>query len=139
MRAGLYPTAKNFKPDCWKKFLNSPIIDFIRNANIIFLNKDAIGVYDEYKVKKNCLIFLDPPYLSSVNSWYSDPTINIYEHLMDNDINREKATILICLENFWVIRLLFRGKKFIVYDKKYEISKKKTEHILIINKKELKK
>ena len=134
IRAGLYPINKTFTIDSWKTFLNAPIIDFIRNAKITFLNKNALEVYEEYKGNKKALIFLDPPYLASENSFYKDPTVNIYEYLFNNDIKKEKALILLCLENNWIIKLLFKGKKNITYDKKYEASKKKTEHILILNK-----
>lgn len=136
IRAGLYPTNKQYSPDAFKTFLNAPIIEFIRNANIIFSNKDAISVYDEYKTNKKALIFLDPPYLASENSWYKDPKVNIYEYLFENDIIKEKALIVLCLEKNWIIKLLFKGKKSITYDKQYEATKKKTEHIIIINKKQ---
>lgn len=136
IRPGLYPISKKFTIDSWKNFYNAPIIDFIRNAKISFTNIDAIDVYNYYKGNKKALIFLDPPYLASENSWYKDPKVNIYEYLFDNDITKEKAFILICLENNWIIKLLFKGKKSIVYDKKYEASKKNTEHILIMNKKQ---
>jgi site-specific DNA-adenine methylase len=137
IRPGLYPTGKTFTADSWKTFLNAPIIDFIRNAKITFLNKDALEVYNEYKTNKKALIFLDPPYLASENSWYNNPSVNIYEYLFENDILKEKALIVLCLENNWIIKMLFKGKKSIVYDKKYEATKKKTEHIIIINKKQI--
>jgi site-specific DNA-adenine methylase len=138
IRPGLYPSTKNFTTDSWNVFKNAPIIDFVRNAKISFTNLDALDVYNNYKNNDKALIFLDPPYLASENSWYKDPKVNIYEYLFNNDIIKEKALILLCLENNWIIKLLFNGKQHIIYDKKYEASKKKTEHILIINKKELK-
>ncbi len=137
IRPGLYPINKKFNIDSWKAFLNAPIIDFVRNAKITFLNKDAIEVYNEYKSNEKALIFLDPPYLISNNSWYNDPKINIYEYLFENDIIKEKALIILCLENNWVIKLLFKDKKSITYDKKYQTSKKDTEHIIILNKKQI--
>jgi len=134
IRPGLYPINKKFTIDSWKTFLNAPIIEFIRNAKITFLNKEAIEVYNEYKGNNKALIFLDPPYLASENTWYKDPKVNIYEYLFINEIKKEKALIILCLENIWVIKLLFKGYKTITYDKKYEASKKKTEHIIILNK-----
>lgn len=134
IRPGLYPRIPINKFN-FKNFYEAPIIDFLRNAKIIISNKDALDVYNDYKTNKKALIFLDPPYLASNNSWYKDPTINIYEYLCDNDITKEKALILLCLENNWIIKLLFKGKKSIVYNKTYETTKKQTEHILIMNKK----
>ena len=133
-RIGLYPTNKKFNVDCFKNFRNAPIIDFFRNANIIISNKDGMEVYNEYKANPKALLFLDPPYLICDNNWYSKTNINIYEYLSENDISKEKALILLCLENIWIIKLLFKGKKHILYDKKYETTKKKTEHILVMNK-----
>ena len=122
----------------WDLFLNAPILEFIRTAKITFLNKDALEIYNEYKMNSKAFIFLDPPYLLSSNSFYKDPTANIYEYLFDNDIRKNKALVILCLENNWIIKLLFKGCKYITYVKKYEVSKKITEHIIIINKKELK-
>jgi len=43
----------------------------------------------------------------------------IYEYLCENDINKDK----LCLENNWILKLLFRGKNnnylAIEYDKIY--------------------
>lgn len=135
IRAGLYPTTKKFNEQSLSSIINAPIIEFIRNADITFLNVDAVELYKNYKNDNKALIFLDPPYLASCNSFYKNPTTNIYEFLCDNDIANEKAFVVLCLENVWMIKLLFKGKKAIVYDKTYELSKKKTIHTIIINKK----
>lgn len=135
IRPALYPSNKNFTIETIKSFINAPIIQFLKNADIEFRNDDAIKVYDEYKSNKHALLFLDPPYLISNNSWYKCPCIGIYEYLMENIITKEKATILLCLESNWIIKLLFKNLKSIIYDKTYETTKKKTEHIIIINKK----
>lgn len=134
IRVGLYPINRKFTKDSFNTFLNAPIIEFLRTANITIRNEDALKVYDEYKGNDKAIIFLDPPYLISNNSWYNDPKVNIYEYLFNNDILKEKALIILCLENIWIIKLLFKGKKTIVYDKKYQTKKKLTEHIIILNK-----
>jgi site-specific DNA-adenine methylase len=132
IRPGLYNGTS--KIDKFDSVLNAPIIEFLRNSNIEILCKDAIEVYDEYKSNKKALIFLDPPYLVSNNTWYKNPSINIYEYLCNNDINKEKAFIILCLEYMWIIKLLFKDKKIIKYDKKYETTKKYTDHVIILNK-----
>lgn len=134
IRAGLYPTNKVFKPECWDNFKNAKIVEFLRNTDVELSNIDALEVYEKYKNDKKSLIFLDPPYLSCENRWYKSPTVNIYEYLHENDIDKQKAMIVLCLENIWIIKLLFNKKKSITYDKLYQTSKKKTEHIIILNK-----
>jgi len=133
IRPGLYPI-RIFKPECFNSIKNAPIIDFVRNANIEFLNIDGIELYEKYKDNDKAFLFLDPPYMNSNNSFYKNPSLLIYEHLFINDINKNKAYITLCLENNWIIKLLFKDKKNILYDKKYETTKKSTTHILILNK-----
>jgi site-specific DNA-adenine methylase len=133
IRRGLYPLRK-YNINYFKKLKNIPILNFIRNADITFLNKDAISVYDEYKTHDKTLIFLDPPYMSTSGSTlYLSPTTNIYEKLYNENIKNENAYIVLCLENSWIIKLLFKDEKNIFYDKKYEMSKRKTEHIITVN------
>lgn len=134
IRPCLYPIKKFDNYKGFDKMNDCPMLDFVRNEDVIFKNDDAIKIYDEYKGNKKVLIFIDPPYLSSENSWYKSPTTNIYEKLFENDIKKEKALIVLCLENNWIIKLLFKNKKSITYEKKYETTKKKTEHIIILNK-----
>lgn len=134
IRPGLYPSLKKVSDNIFDSFKDAPILDFLQNANIKIYNKDAIEIYDEYKSNPKTLIFLDPPYMLSCNRFYNNPTTNIYEYLFNNDIDNEKAKIILCLENIWIVKLLFKNKKSIIYDKMYDNTKKKTEHIIIYNK-----
>lgn len=131
IRPGLYPSNKNISDNIFDTFKNASILEFLQTANIKIYNKDAIEIYDEHKNNPKAIIFLDPPYIQSCNTFYNSPTTNIYEYLFNNDIDKEKAKILLCLENIWIIKLLFKNKKSIVYGKKYEMTKKQTEHIFI--------
>lgn len=131
MRPGLYDCDMN--SNRLEKIKKAPIINFLRNEKIILLNKDYKDVYEDYKNIEDCLIFLDPPYISSCNNFYKNPDVNIYEYLYNNNINNEKSKIILCLESIWIIKLLFKSNKFIEYAKQYEISKKKTTHCLIMN------
>lgn len=135
IRPGLYPTKRGVGDDYFNNMLKCPMIEFMRNEKIILSNEPGLVKYDEFKTNKKALIFIDPPYLQSCNDFYLNKDVNIYEYLFDNDINKEKAKIILCLENTWIIKLLFKGKYNVVYDKKYELSKKKTSHIVITNKK----
>ena len=134
IRPYLYPINKidGFKGFDYMKTVH--ILDFIRNENITFTSKNALEIYDMYKTNNKALIFLDPPYLGCDNSFYKSPSSEIYEYLFNNDIEKEKAYICLCLGNIWIIRLLFKNKKFITYEKKYQTTKKKIEHIIILNK-----
>jgi site-specific DNA-adenine methylase len=132
LKPGLCPLDITSDKD-FKTFINAPIIDFIRNADITFHNIEGIECYNKYKDNKKAIIFLDPPYLSSYNSFYQIPDCNIYEYLYNNNINKEKAKIFLCLENNWIIRLLFKKNKKVVYDKIYKMNRRKTEHTIICN------
>ena len=135
IRCGLYPINKfNQGPEFYiKKLLEIPFLKFIRNENITITNIDGIETYNKYKDDTQNLIFLDPPYMLSCNDMYNHKGINIYEYLYKNPISKEKAKIYLCLENLWIIKLLFQNYKFIEYDKRYEMSNKKTTHLLIEN------
>ena len=135
LRPGLCPIGYKGK-DTLKPidFSIVPIVKFFRENNIIFLCDDAMKVYDEHKDKPNCMIILDPPYISTCNDFYLDHNMNIYEHLFKNDIKNEKAKIYLILEDIWIIRLLFQHNKILhEYAKTYETSKKKTTHLVISN------
>jgi len=138
IRPGLFPQEKNITVKSLESFINAPIIDFLRTEDITFTNIDALELYNQHKTNPKSFIFLDPPYLASNNDWYKSPDTNIYEYLYDNDIMKEKAFICLCLENNWIIKLLFKDKPSTTYDKKYETTKKTTTHIIILNKKPLK-
>ena len=132
IRPGLYPTGKSniIKPINIKSY---HIYEFYKNAKITFLNEDGLDIYMKYKDDKQALLLLDPPYLGSCNNFYLHPSLNIYEYLTDNIIKKEKAKIYLILEKTFITKILF--KKFIIneYDKKYETTNKKTQHIIISN------
>lgn len=131
IRPGLFPMNKKFKTLDIKK---CPVVNFFKNANIEFYDIDGIECYENYKNSENNLILLDPPYLNSCNDFYLDSTINIYEHLLNNDIKNEKSKICLILEKNWIIDLLFKNNHKIMYNKTYSsFKKKKTIHTIIAN------
>lgn len=130
IRPGLFPLNNKYKETI--NFKDFPIYNFFRNENIEFYNNDAILIYEKYKNKNNCMLLLDPPYISCCNDFYINSNMNIYEYLCKNNINKEQAKIYLILENIWIIKLLFQTNKILFeYNKTYEMSKKKTTHILI--------
>ncbi len=135
MRPGLFPPKNRLiKKERLSKIKHSPIINFLKKENIIISCGNWDDIFNEFKNNNKAFIFFDPPYLSSCNEYYMCPKINIYEYFNDNNIAQFKAVIYFCLENIWIIKLLFKGYEYIIYDKRYEPTKKKTSHILIKNK-----
>ena len=132
IRPGFFPTNIKIKQD-FSDLEDCPIIHFLRTEKITFTNIDAKETLVKYKDNKKAFIFLDPPYLDSCNDFYADSNTNIYEYLYNNKITAMRSKVLLCLEDNWIIRLLFNGDVKSSYDKKYEISKKKTRHMIIAN------
>ena len=132
IRPGLYPINRTIKTD-FEDLKEAPIMHFLNNERFELYNDDGINILEHYKNNKKALIFLDPPYLISCNSFYKDCNVNIYEYLYNNQINKMKAYVVLCLENNWIIKLLFKDFIKFEYDKQYELSKKNTSHLIITN------
>ena len=134
MHAGVYPLIKN-KALLKKLDLREyPIYDFLKKERVVIRFGDGLNILKEYKDDFNTMLILDPPYLNSFNDYYQSTDTNIYEYLYNNNINDMKANIILILENNWIIKLLFKDiKNIIIYNKKYEVSKKKVKHIIIKN------
>lgn len=131
IRPGMYNEKRN---KTIKHNFNCPFTTFIRNENVSLSSDEGIKVYEYFKDKNDCLMFVDPPYILSSNEFYNCKQSNIYEYLYFNNIEKEQGYIILILENKWIIQLLFNHvSKKLTYDKKYEMTKKKTTHILIFN------
>jgi hypothetical protein len=136
IRPGLFHMKDNLKKIDLKKCL---IYHFFNNEDIEYSSIDAITVYEKYCNKSNSMIFLDPPYLNSCLTLYSNIVnpLNIYEYLFNNKISNNEAKIYLILENNWIIKLLFQNEDKYEYDKKYSVNfaiKTEVKHILIYNK-----
>lgn len=113
IRAGLFPS-KDFKR-CFnnKKYDLSlcPMYEFLTTANIELYNEDGNKIIKKYD-NENTFIFLDPPYIASCNNFYStdnnDNTNNIYEFLSSKSLKNFKSKILICHENNWLFKIIFK-------------------------------
>jgi hypothetical protein len=113
-----------------------PVVQFFRKENIEFLTINAVELVKEYKNKSNCLMLLDPPYINTTNEFYSYEkykTDNIYEYLSKSKIETFESKVMLILEDNWIINLIFSENKHISYDKKYNMSQKKTTHKIITN------
>jgi site-specific DNA-adenine methylase len=135
IRPGLFPTTKIIKKERINNIKKAPIINFLKTEKIEISCDDWKNIYNKFKDNKKAFMFFDPPYLSSCNSHYMCPDVNIYENFYNNNICLLDSTIYLCLENIWIIKLLFKDYQKIIYDKMYQPSKKNTSHILVLNKK----
>jgi DNA adenine methylase len=126
---GLYRECrfKDFTKQQYKFF------EFIKTANITLMNNDWYDVFKEYSNDEKALIIFDPPYLLSYNMFYRDFNTNVYEFFSNNNIKHFKAKLVFILENNWIIKLLFKYLNTFIYDKEYNVSRKKTNHIIISN------
>lgn len=108
-------------------------IDFIKSPRTIIKCCDWENIYNEYSNNKEVCFIFDPPYVLSDNSFYKKNKQNIYEYFYNNPINNKECEIIFTLEKNWIIELLFKNNKYIEYPKTYQITKKKTTHIVITN------
>lgn len=122
------------KENHFNTFFKAPILEFLRTAKITFTQQEGLKTYIEYKGNEKTMIFLDPPYSGLNNDFYLNPAFAIYEHLYEKKIEEETALITLCLENNIVTRILFKNMKQKIYEKIYQVTKKKTQHTIIINK-----
>lgn len=130
IRPGLY----NEEKPRTVNILSSPVLEFLRTAKIVISHDEGLECYKKYCKNPKALLFLDPPYLMSENSWYKNPSLEIYEYLHYNDIDLEPSKIILCLNNCWIMDILFKNKKKITYDKIYQTTKKvDCKHVIIEN------
>ena len=137
IRAGLFPMSKKQSPFNRKYFEDVPILKFLREEDITLLNEDGTELVDKNKNNENVLLILDPPYLNSCNSYYDSVgdinKCNIYEYTFNNKIDTYKAKIILIIENIWINKLLYNNLIKQTYNKLYQPSKRKTEHIIVSN------
>lgn len=133
MRAGLFPLKYEYK---YINIKDCPIIKFLQNEDITLTNECAMVCFKKYISEENFLFF-DPPYLDSCNAFYLNTNVNIYEYFNNNNIKNFECKILLCLESNWIIQLLFKetikDNNKLTYEKMYQMSKRKTKHIIITN------
>lgn len=132
IRPGMYPEGKVFKK---LNFDDYDILKFLRNEKIEIIKGNYTEIIEKYKNDNNVLMFIDPPYIMACNDFYSEKKegINVYEWFYKNPIENLNAKYLIILEDNWIIKLLFNQYIKESYGKKYQPSKKNTNHVIITN------
>lgn len=135
-RPAMYPMISRLNKIKSFKLQDFPIYDFYNNEDIIYENIEGLEFINKYNQEDDKLFLLDPPYLASCNDFYNNSDCNIYEWVFNNKATLldTKNKIIFILENMWIIKLLLRDFKILFeYDKHYDLSKKKTTHIVYSN------
>ncbi len=130
IRPGMYPMGER-KTNLLTS--NYPIINFMRNEEVILFSTSAENVLNKFN-NKETMFLMDPPYLFTCNSFYNDGTLveknfNIYEYVYYKKFN---CPIYFILEYQWMINILFNNKIIHKYTKKYNgIRKKTVQHCVV--------
>ena len=74
--------------------------------------------------------------MQSCNSFYINPSLLIYEWIYNVDLQFKNSIFIFCLENTWIIKILFKKYKLLTsYNKKYQNhNKKQTIHAVYSSK-----
>lgn len=144
IRMFLYPT-ENRKIGTIKKDDYNTFFEWLKNTE--FTLKDYTEIYTQIKQdksKKRYFIFLDPPYFDSFNKYYvmyqdkfTDEKIikdntGMYIEILKYLKESKKNTMLIINKNCiteYIYKDYIKGE----YDKTYQLTKKKTKHLIICN------
>lgn len=145
IRTGLYPLKKSFKFN-YNEYIK--LDSFYMSDNVFLYNEDYKNIIEKYKDNEKAFIFLDPPYFLSFNSSYTkngsgfggnemskkeytDPTKEyIY---IRNALTNYKCKILIIINDCELLKDYFNLFYKESYGKEYQITKKKSKHMVISN------
>ncbi len=106
---------------------------------IKFTCSNYLDLLNSHYQDENAFIFLDPPYLFSDNSQYLSQNIDadctdILCEVLDIFKNENtKAKIMLIINDMKIIRYLFKNYVKDIYERVYQLSKKKTTHLIITN------
>ena len=102
-------------------------------------------IIDKYMNDETAFLFLDPPYLDSYNSSYSSfkgISTNETHHIIDNTtmfiefldiLKNAKCKIMLVINGNALTKYLYKDFIKTTYEKRYDISGRKTEHLIITN------
>jgi len=139
LRPGIHPPKTKKISTSPAKYLKTD--KFFKQANIT--HEDYNDCINKYKDDPDALVFLDPPYLDSCNSDYSEYSKGTTQDLIPdntvifidilNYLKNSKCKIILIMNGNALTRYLFnpwiRGE----YTKTYQLHKRKTKHLLITN------
>jgi site-specific DNA-adenine methylase len=122
-----------------KVYNDTEHLNLMKKINFSF--DDYMKVLEKFKKDKNAFIFIDPPYLYSDNSHYSqqkrkegqDMTDMVYKLLEFIKDKKTKAKIMIVINSNHLIRWLYKDYIKMEYQKKYGLSRRIESHAVICN------
>jgi site-specific DNA-adenine methylase len=144
MRKYLYPTNRKINKINKKNY--DVFLEWLKNTEFIYGDYKDIYTKISQDKEKQYFIFLDPPYLSSFNSYYSSYRKGTSETkekiIIDNTemyidilkyLETSEKKILLIINKFAITEYIY--KKYVKgeYNKTYQITKKKTQHLIINN------
>lgn len=134
-RIGFYDIRQRYKKkDYSLNKLQQKFLEFIKSPYVHISCGDWSELFDKHKNDNEALFIFDPPYMQTCNDFYLEKTLNIYEYFSKHKMEDFKSNIYFILEDTWIIRMLFKNNRIMtIYDKRYDISNKKTSHIIINN------
>ena len=119
-----------------EKFLkHNPYDDFLKDVDIKL--EDYKHIMEKYKNDNKALLFIDPPYLESSYSLYAQKQVSnvssdFYKYINDY-FKTAKCKIIMVLRALPLIDIVFEQFIKHTYQKKYDLSKKTVNHIIISN------
>jgi site-specific DNA-adenine methylase len=104
-----------------------------------FTKHDYKKILKQYQRDAECFLFMDPPYLFSSNEAYyaqneetdmTDILVQIKKYIEDP---KTKCKVMLIINKLKMVEYLFEDNIVGEYSKTYQISKKKTTHLIITN------
>jgi site-specific DNA-adenine methylase len=132
IRPGLFPSANRVVN--MTNNINR-IKNFTNYKDVTFVCGDGFDLIEKYKDDEKAILFLDPPFLLSCNSYYSDSQIERVIELLKN-FNKYKCLILLTLGNHILYTALLEMLKIkVCFITKIKFrGVKETENIYVCNK-----
>lgn len=142
----MHPQIKNYIRDTY--FVRGSLFKAVKNSIVNpneelilqqskITNLDYKDIFEEYKTNENAFLFLDPPYLFSNNSSYipqaneSDMTSIVLDIL--EFMQTCKCKVMLIINELDILSHLFKDYIKGRYNRVYQLSKKKTVHLIICN------
>lgn len=103
---------------------------------------DYTALFDHYKNDEKAFLFLDPPYLDSFNSIYNDYKVDKGETIRDSTkvfidclklLQEARCKVMLVINENAITRHLYGPYIKAVYLKTYQMTKRKTGHIVVCN------
>ncbi len=116
---------------------------FFKSENVSLENEDYLKILEKYKNDESVLLFLDPPYIDSYNALYCGFTDTNHSYDIDNTkmyvdiinfIKTCKCKVAMVINENALTRYLFNDYIIDSYEKVYQLTKKKSRHIIVYKK-----